>query len=968
MTLKIPFKLLLFALLGIILVLATYMADSRSVKPNETNQKIFNSEPYVYGKVAPIDIGEIKNENNAYIHIKLKFYPEDTDGYPNVFQTGPFNEGIRMEISGSTATIIVPDLSAPGGLRGIQLTSTLEKNKWYNLDVEALNGGYVRIKIDGKNIGAYENPNFKFRMSRILVGGGFDPSRQFRGRIDDIEVTNNNFTNQVVLAPSFKFLQWILISLSGIACLIFLITSSNVALLSQANENQKFNELIDATSIYGFFLCDAMIGLIAGYLLEDKYFEMMKWASLILIPVSLPVIIVFRLKYQQIWNFIRWPLSFIFIIYCLCVMGTIVLRQEIPNAYLVAILSFSLIYLAVLFFGVRLNLTFFKHIHISIVSVLSLVALEILLAFTWSTLFELTNWNAFKLSLHNYFGIIAVGSFICIWIILKLLFLSDQKAEVKGLGFFEQLKQASLNGLIYFDVLAIFIFLWISFRHDSLFIATESGSSIYHWEYYVGVIQSIRDGGFLLWDIPSQYGFLNILIPSALPTNSAWQAFYLFQGSLLWIVSILIYVVVNCLSTRSIFNRLVSFAIIFMALFYADPELIGPFPFPSSSVVRFFCAYLLVLVTCIVPRFSIQQAIILSFIWAISVVWSAESAVYGTAIYSFIIFFHCVFNLTWKSPHSSIIYIYLVSPIVFILFILLAIFSFYMAKIAVAPDLFGYIEYAIGYAGGYGNAPFSFLGPGNYLLLAFIGIVLLCLSSLNYSARKHNDIVAPLSAMAGCLWGISSYYIGRPVPQNFTALIPIVGLVVYLPILVTRNINLGWYSVVNKIVALPLFFIILTPMFNPKWIGNLYKIDSFNTNISRKLPTASPEIDGLISQANLFEHKSIVFYGDGDFVGLSTSPIKGNGKFNSKSWLPMPLQLLEDPITKNRRSQYLRRYICRHQEGGGFIISQKYDALSLRFQVFLDELSRYYKINEVGSTNTYALYYFSNLNLSECKP
>ncbi|MGI9043930.1 MAG: hypothetical protein ACR2GK_07360, partial [Gemmatimonadaceae bacterium] len=51
----------------------------------------------------------------------------------------------------------------------------------------------------------------------------------------------------------------------------------------------------------------------------------------------------------------------------------------------------------------------------------------------------------------------------------------------------------------------------------------------YHWGFFIGPIEQLRQGGTLLWDTPSQYGFLSILIPALLP-GSAWQSFWFFQS------------------------------------------------------------------------------------------------------------------------------------------------------------------------------------------------------------------------------------------------------------------------------------------------------------------------------------------------------------------------------------------------------------------------------------------------------
>ncbi len=152
---------------------------------------------YAYGKTTPIALGEIKNPDNAYVHLKLRFRADSTEGNPNLFQTAPVNRGMRMEISGSTAAIIVPDLTVPGGLKGLPLTTTLKAGQWYTLEVEALNGTYVRAKLDGQSVADYASAGLSMETSHLLVGGGFDTSRAFRGQMDNIFITKGNLPRSV---------------------------------------------------------------------------------------------------------------------------------------------------------------------------------------------------------------------------------------------------------------------------------------------------------------------------------------------------------------------------------------------------------------------------------------------------------------------------------------------------------------------------------------------------------------------------------------------------------------------------------------------------------------------------------------------------------------------------------------------------------------------------------------------------
>lgn len=183
------------ALLVAIATLAAYMMVlyPTLVKFAVFNRETINVAPYIYGKTPPVSLGVIKNPG-AYVHLKLRFRADSIEGYPNVFQTAPLNHGMRMEISGSTAGIVVPNLAVPDGLERITLTTVLKTGQWYALEVEALNGTFVRVMLDGLLVKNYYGASLSMETSQLLVGDslGFDPPRPFRGQIENISVTKGN--------------------------------------------------------------------------------------------------------------------------------------------------------------------------------------------------------------------------------------------------------------------------------------------------------------------------------------------------------------------------------------------------------------------------------------------------------------------------------------------------------------------------------------------------------------------------------------------------------------------------------------------------------------------------------------------------------------------------------------------------------------------------------------------------------
>lgn len=167
--------------LEIVLLVATGMLGGCS---NET----ISVKPYEYEKTPPISLGEIKDTNDAFIQLKLRFRADSTEGYPNIFQTAQGNSGMRMEISGSTAAIVVSDKGAWGGIKVLPLSVSIKAGQWYELEVEAKNGKYIKAKLDGVAV-EYTSTSLSMDTSGILVGSGYSASRTFHGQIENISIT-----------------------------------------------------------------------------------------------------------------------------------------------------------------------------------------------------------------------------------------------------------------------------------------------------------------------------------------------------------------------------------------------------------------------------------------------------------------------------------------------------------------------------------------------------------------------------------------------------------------------------------------------------------------------------------------------------------------------------------------------------------------------------------------------------------
>lgn len=160
------------------------------------NPETINVSQFIDGN-SPITLGKIEKSINAHFRLKLRFRVDSAEGHPNLFQTAPVNGGLRMEINGSTAAIIVADTSLKEGYRVIILPNGINIGQWYKLEIEALNGGYVRAILDEQNVVDVSSTGISMEVSQFLVGGGFDKTRVFHGQIDNTSIKKGNLSSGI---------------------------------------------------------------------------------------------------------------------------------------------------------------------------------------------------------------------------------------------------------------------------------------------------------------------------------------------------------------------------------------------------------------------------------------------------------------------------------------------------------------------------------------------------------------------------------------------------------------------------------------------------------------------------------------------------------------------------------------------------------------------------------------------------
>ena len=349
----------------------------------------------------------------------------------------------------------------------------------------------------------------------------------------------------------------------------------------------------------------------------------------------------------------------------------------------------------------------------------------------------------------------------------------------------------------FIDILFSIIILLVSLK---VFLLT-SEKDAFHYSWILGPVNSISNNHQLLDNIPSQYGFLNLLVIDKLSRITNLNSEYVLV--FLIILFFLIFFSLFYLQIKKIVNLPVAFSFSFLSfLIFANigySNLSGSMFIPSSSVLRFLPSLLTIIFFL---KFldksnnNFLNFLIFTFFFLISIFWSFESAFFVIfSILSFI-FFKIILNFF----QSNSIKINLLRPEI-VLFFFIIIFICYFI-LTVNFNLF--FEHALNTKG-----PLSVEIENNkitliYLLFLMLGYLIVRDSYNNKTFFYQNILWFSL------LISYSSYFLLRSVDNNLINLLPF-----FIFILCTMQVSSNQIKFLRyNFIFILIFFTIISSLFS----------------------------------------------------------------------------------------------------------------------------------------------------------
>ena len=516
-------------------------------------------------------------------------------------------------------------------------------------------------------------------------------------------------------------------------------------------------------------------------------------------------------------------------------------------------------------------------------------------------------------------------------------------ASITGLPRFGESAESKAAPGVVFRIASVFLMLLLivfSFR-------TNPVVEFYHWGFWTGPIEQVRQGGWLLHDTPSQYGFLSILIPAMLP-GSAWISFWYYQAVIYAVVGVLMFVIFRRLR-GGVGNLALSFLVVFTTLFFrprSESLLLPAQMTPSGGPVRFLWCFVLLGWLLLVFRdhaghkertvHSIGAGfpIVGHVIWICSIAWSFEAAIYSSAIW------FSAFTVYLVQRRTGILRA-LIVPVAMLGALYVAVWIVYRIGLGASPDIAGYTEFGLLYSRGFGALPIATHGPIWYLVLVFMIASTVVVQFLVEDWRDFRLVVA--AGVWGGIWSISSYFVSRSHPVNLLSLAPVLLFAIAVLMIVLRHSpRRTWHGYVRAATVPVLAVPIAMSLGHPRLRADLATPQLALSRFNDQLPLMDPGLESLLRTSGAKPSDAMVRIVDGRLVMPAWRGPDSTRIMSDRSWLPKPFEIISS-LPPSRRQMYIDR--SARSGLGGWMIHHASDTIA-NFRDRASEIERAYRIGQ----------------------
>jgi hypothetical protein len=456
----------------------------------------------------------------------------------------------------------------------------------------------------------------------------------------------------------------------------------------------------------------------------------------------------------------------------------------------------------------------------------------------------------------------------------------------------------------------------------------------HHWSFYIGSAQLVRGGGVLLWNVPSQYGFLSILLLAYLPMRSLWSALYLLNG-IANLVMALCFVGMGWLILRAFLQRVAVSLLVICAMFLRSglaAIYVGTNYYPSTGGYRFLWLALVMFIFLWgthrygVKGFPRSLLYLSSVLWVVSVLWSAESMFFTSVV--FIPGFLFITLAQEDGAHRRWLRRAIV-PAGMLLAAMIVIVGGYQASIGHPPDPYLYFQYLLAYNAGFAFLPVAFLGPAWILFLVAVSVstFALALRRVRFSVvQKFWLLILALAA-----FGTASYFMAsRSHPNNIINISLFVCLPLLLLYALTNERMPSHY--LNDLFRLVIPVVVLVLVASSLADATALQAYVHPTGLPRSLTPDQPRVEAslqnLIDRAAVMPNDRIILLSDSMYSTVMPPwrfAADGRSIQDSTPWLPVAPLAQIGLLSSSDRESFLERSGETHRVGGWLIVARRTD-------------------------------------------
>lgn len=542
-----------------------------------------------------------------------------------------------------------------------------------------------------------------------------------------------------------------------------------------------------------------------------------------------------------------------------------------------------------------------------------------------------------RLDLLGALGVVLVGvlGWICVNAELPILNIFGGGAVtvlIYGTAFFALIAAFAWGRTIELDrrwrsavaILAAIVYADFAFRNNDLLL---SDGVVYHQSFWTGSALLVRHGGWLLWDTPSQYGFLNILAIAATPVGTTWQALFIDTAILLLIEGLLLFWMLSA-RRLTVWSLLLAFALPLATI------LITPDGAPRVEAIagppRFFWSMALIALAAklyLTKDLRVRTRFVWlgAACWIVGCLWSAESALYSSCswipTYGMLSFLETSEEEALGMRLRALLW-RLGRMLALVPLTLGVVAAIYRIAIGHLPDWRGFVEYGLIYSvGGVDRAAPAGLheanGVGPIVLVLFVLALISSTAVACYAERKYRSLTL-LAAAFGSVWGVASYYVMRAADPNVENLFAttIFGVAAVILVVNRERLQRGadrflWAGILPVVLASAAYGS------TPRGGTLLPGMPGYHIDVSSYAPRLSPAIEALLRRNHLDSESKILIEGQGPEYLLAHE--SDGTPFQPVPWLPESPIVAFQALPYDREQTYLRRWLERHPAQGWYL-------------------------------------------------